>query len=370
VRQNTVPITEANWNASGAVVGSVPAPAAPTSYQSMQISGLAPNTTYYFAMKVRDEAGDHWSRLSNVVQAHTLSGGGGLAARRSGPGEASAGGAAPLALELERSAEAAALIGSSQALAAEVARAGEALAWLVYRLGADETAGVAAGAGGAQVVMQLREGSAWAGRAQGSMGAADSLLSLHVPAADRARFVFLGDHRLVLASEGAQGLEIQSADHNRLGTMIEDLAPAAGEFEIDAADSLALTYAPAAGETSPTAGFLTLRRVGTRTASTARQPQGPQMPRAFALAQNRPNPFAATTRIHFDLPRDEHVRLEVFDLFGRRVAVLADHRFPAGFHAVDWDRQGFAGGRVQPGVYVYRMQAGAFRAQRKLVLLP
>jgi hypothetical protein len=90
----------------------------------------------------------------------------------------------------------------------------------------------------------------------------------------------------------------------------------------------------------------------------------------FALAQNRPNPFTGTTRIGFDLPRDAHVRLEVFDLLGRRVAVLADVAFPAGFHAVDWDRRAMTGGRVQPGVYVYRMQAGDFTAQKKLVLLP
>jgi hypothetical protein len=181
--------------------------------------------------------------------------------------------------------------------------------------------------------------------------------------------VFLGDHRLVLASEAAHGLEIQSADHNRLGSVLEDLAPAAGEFEIDAADTLVLTYRPTAGEPSPTAGFLTLRRVGTRTAPTARQPQVQPLPKRFALAQNRPNPFASTTTIRFDLPTAEQVRLEIFDAQGRRVARLASGWFPAGFHALPWDRRG-AEGRLQPGVYLYRLQAGAFRAQKKLVLLP
>jgi hypothetical protein len=53
----------------------------------------------------------------------------------------------------------------------------------------------------------------------------------------------------------------------------------------------------------------------------------------------------------------------------RRVAELANGVFEAGFHALDWNRQGERG-RLRPGVYLYRLQAGAYRAQRKLVLLP
>jgi hypothetical protein len=52
------------------------------------------------------------------------------------------------------------------------------------------------------------------------------------------------------------------------------------------------------------------------------------------------------------------------------LAVLADRAFPPGFHALDWDLRGLGGERVKPGVYVYRMQTGAFAAHRKLVLLP
>lgn len=68
--------------------------------------------------------------------------------------------------------------------------------------------------------------------------------------------------------------------------------------------------------------------------------------------------------------RRSSVRLEVFDLQGRRIAKLADGFFPAGFHSSGWNGQLAGGGLAQAGVYVYRLQAGSFRAQRKLVLVP
>ena len=50
----------------------------------------------------------------------------------------------------------------------------------------------------------------------------------------------------------------------------------------------------------------------------------------FALLQNRPNPFSGRTSIAFELPRRSHVRLEIFDLAGRRVCTLADRPFDGG----------------------------------------
>src|SRR5262245_48967932 len=93
-------------------------------------------------------------------------------------------------------------------------------------------------------------------------------------------------------------------------------------------------------------------------------------PLAFSLAQNLPNPFARTTDIAFALPVPTAVKLEVFDLAGRRIAVLADRSFPAGFHKVSWSRTGGNGAIVSAGIYLYRMQAGSFVEQKKMVLLP
>jgi hypothetical protein len=64
------------------------------------------------------------------------------------------------------------------------------------------------------------------------------------------------------------------------------------------------------------------------------------------------------------------VRVEVFDVQGRRVAMLAEGSFTDGFHAVNWERRDDGGSLVKAGVYLYRVEAGSFRDRRKMVLLP
>ena len=94
------------------------------------------------------------------------------------------------------------------------------------------------------------------------------------------------------------------------------------------------------------------------------------LPTRFALLQNRPNPFGVATTLRFDLPSPEHVRLQVFDMQGRRVCTLADQSFDAGQWSVDWNARNEAGALARPGVYLYRIEAGRFRSQKKMVLLP
>jgi flagellar hook assembly protein FlgD len=94
------------------------------------------------------------------------------------------------------------------------------------------------------------------------------------------------------------------------------------------------------------------------------------LPASFALCQNQPNPFASSTAFRFDLPQAVTVRLEVFDLVGRRVATLRDAWTPAGRHSIDWNSRDGNGSPLRPGAYLYRITAGPFRAQRKLVILP
>jgi flagellar hook assembly protein FlgD len=96
----------------------------------------------------------------------------------------------------------------------------------------------------------------------------------------------------------------------------------------------------------------------------------PLVPERFALRPNRPNPFHDRTRIEFDLPAPARVKLEVFDAQGRRVRTVASGSWAAGSHVVEWDRRDTRGNRVAPGVYLYRLEAGRSRAERKLVVLP
>jgi hypothetical protein len=90
----------------------------------------------------------------------------------------------------------------------------------------------------------------------------------------------------------------------------------------------------------------------------------------FALHQNQPNPSAAGTAIRFRIPTATKVRLEVFDVSGRLVKVLAKGEYPAGPHTVSWDRRDAVGRPVSAGVYLYRLEAGPYREQRKMVLVP
>ena len=91
---------------------------------------------------------------------------------------------------------------------------------------------------------------------------------------------------------------------------------------------------------------------------------GRDLPREYGLSQNYPNPFNPQTVIAFELPAGEHVKLSVFDMLGREVAVLIDERRDAGrYHAV-WN-----GARAASGVYVYRLTAGSFTKTRTMLLL-
>jgi flagellar hook assembly protein FlgD len=74
-------------------------------------------------------------------------------------------------------------------------------------------------------------------------------------------------------------------------------------------------------------------------------------------------------RLAFDLPVRSHARLEVFDAQGRRVRRI-DGDYAPGRHAFEWDLRHADGARVAPGIYTYRLTAGAFRAHKKLVVLP
>jgi hypothetical protein len=101
---------------------------------------------------------------------------------------------------------------------------------------------------------------------------------------------------------------------------------------------------------------------------------GPEeIPGVYSLAQNYPNPFNPATTIRFTLPgssgrgeraRSEHVRLVVYDLLGRQVAVLLDEPKAPGTHVVRFNAGGLAS-----GLYMYRITSGPFTEARKMLLL-
>ena len=103
-----------------------------------------------------------------------------------------------------------------------------------------------------------------------------------------------------------------------------------------------------------------------RAFSTAR---GTALPTDFALGQNYPNPFNPSTVIPYQLPAAGHVRLEVFNLLGQRLATLVDGVRSAGVHMAQWDATDAAGRAVGAGVYIYRLSSGRQTATRRMVLV-
>jgi len=89
------------------------------------------------------------------------------------------------------------------------------------------------------------------------------------------------------------------------------------------------------------------------------------VPKAFALHGAYPNPARATATIPFDVPRMAHVRMAVYDVLGRRAALVVDAEYAPGRHTAQLNT-----GRLSGGVYFYRIRMGDFQATRKLVVVP
>jgi hypothetical protein len=92
--------------------------------------------------------------------------------------------------------------------------------------------------------------------------------------------------------------------------------------------------------------------------------QSVRLPETIELLQNYPNPFNPSCTIEYRLPTRQLVKLSVYDLYGRQVAVLVDGVEESGYHRVQ-----FSGGDLSSGVYFYRLHAGSSVSSRKLVLL-
>jgi len=100
-------------------------------------------------------------------------------------------------------------------------------------------------------------------------------------------------------------------------------------------------------------GLLTNRVTGETTVVDTEEEAGAALPRRFALHAAYPNPFSGQATLRYDLPEAASVRLEIYDILGRRVATIVDTRRPAGFHAAEWRAQ-----HLTSGTYFARLTAG------------
>lgn len=97
------------------------------------------------------------------------------------------------------------------------------------------------------------------------------------------------------------------------------------------------------------------------------------MPTSFALDQNFPNPFNPETSIGYQLPETGNVKLEIYDVLGKKIKTLMTKEQLAGYYTVNWNAINDNGMVVPSGIYYYRIQVitanEVFSSTRKMLLL-
>ena len=88
------------------------------------------------------------------------------------------------------------------------------------------------------------------------------------------------------------------------------------------------------------------------------------IPVEFYLKQNYPNPFNPLTMIEYGLPKTARVTLDVFDVLGRKVAVLQDGIQEPGAYRATFDGAGLGS-----GVYYCRLKTAEFERVQKMLLM-
>jgi len=88
------------------------------------------------------------------------------------------------------------------------------------------------------------------------------------------------------------------------------------------------------------------------------------LPEIFSLCLSSSNPGREAIRFRVSLPVDCHVTVNLFDVRGRVVRILADGPYRAGFHSIVIEAAG-----LPSGIYFCRMKAGFFVQTRRAVLL-
>ena len=97
---------------------------------------------------------------------------------------------------------------------------------------------------------------------------------------------------------------------------------------------------------------------------------GHSIPDKFFLYNNYPNPFNPSTTLKFDLPQNvQNVKLVIYDVLGRKVAVLYSGSLTAGRYAFSWDGRNQFGNLMPSGVYFASFKADQYSKTIKMMLV-
>jgi hypothetical protein len=110
--------------------------------------------------------------------------------------------------------------------------------------------------------------------------------------------------------------------------------------------------------------------IGTPSTDSAGVVDSPTSQRIRIACSPNPIPCSGRTSVHFSLPGEDRVRLDVYDVSGRLVRVLLDGLARPGNHMVDWQGINSRGEPVPTGIYFVRLRtAGGYEAREQLVLV-
>lgn len=93
------------------------------------------------------------------------------------------------------------------------------------------------------------------------------------------------------------------------------------------------------------------------------------IPQAFALNSNYPNPFNPSTMIPFAITSNENVSLNIYDMNGKLVITLINENMTAGYHEILWDGKDNTGNAVNSGMYISKLVAGEHSDSRKMLMV-
>jgi hypothetical protein len=88
------------------------------------------------------------------------------------------------------------------------------------------------------------------------------------------------------------------------------------------------------------------------------------IPKKFSMNQNYPNPFNPSTTISYQLPKQSHVSLNIFDILGRQVMTLVNEVEQPGYKSIKFDAS-----ILPTGVYFYRLTSDSYVETKKLLLV-
>ncbi len=95
---------------------------------------------------------------------------------------------------------------------------------------------------------------------------------------------------------------------------------------------------------------------------------GGVIPDDYMLEQNYPNPFNPSTKIRFHLSKSGHTRIVVYDLLGRKIALLADEYYKAGSYEMSFSTEEISH-ELSSGMYICKIKSGDFIAAKKMLFL-